>query len=306
MGVGMRMAAAAALVAMAAGGAAQVPPEIAAKVRAGQPMDPAPGRLYAPMFPAERWARIAITRDLAYGTDPLQRLDIFAPKAAAGPKRPVLLFVHGGGFTRGDKHGDFYPDNITLWAAEHGMVGVNIDYRLAPKDPWPAGARDLAAAIGWAHANIARYGGDPDRIILWGHSAGANHVADYVAHPEVQGPEAKAVKGAIILSAFYATQPTGQANAYYGTDPSLQSAAASIAGLERSTIPLFTANAEFDPPPFKLYLTTMRDQLCQAGPARCPRYVYLPDHNHFTEGMAVGTADQSLTGPLEEWIRARR
>ncbi len=97
----------------------------------------------------------------AYGSDPLQKLDVFAPDAAQGKKLSVLLFVHGGGFTRGDKHGQFYPDNITLWAAKNGMVGVNIDYRLAPKDPWPAGVNDLTSAIAWTHANIARYGGIP-------------------------------------------------------------------------------------------------------------------------------------------------
>ena len=125
---------------------AQVPANIAERVRAaGQAMDPTIGQLYAPMFPKEAWAGVSIQRDIAYGSDALQRLDVFTPDGAKGKKLPVLLFVHGGGFTRGDKHGDFYPDNITLWAAKNGMVGVNIDYRLAPKDPWPAGVKDLAS-----------------------------------------------------------------------------------------------------------------------------------------------------------------
>ena len=300
------LAAGTALLALAGTAVAQVPPEIATKVRAaGQAMDPSFGKLYAPMFLKEPWAGVSVTRDVPYGSDPLQKLDVFSPTKVQG-KLPVLLFVHGGGFTRGDKHGDFYPDNITLWGAQHGMVGVNIDYRLAPKDPWPAGAKDLASAIAWTRANIARYGGDPDRIILWGHSAGANHVADYVAHPEVQGPEAAAVKGAVILSPFYAAAPTGTPpNAYYGQDLRLQSAAASIEGLKRSSIPLFVANAEFDPEPFKVYMTTMRAELCKTA-ERCPAYVYVRDANHFTEGMAVGTTDQSLTGPLLEWVQARR
>ena len=296
----------AAILALTGAAAAQVPPDIAAKVRAaGQAMDPSFGKLYAPMFGKEPWAGASITRDLAYGPDPLQRLDVIAPTTKHA-KLPVLLFVHGGGFTRGDKHGDFYPDNITLWAARNGMVGVNIDYRLAPKDPWPAGAKDLASAIAWTRANIARYGGDSDRIILWGHSAGANHVADYVAHPEVQGSEASAVKGAVLLSPFYAAAPTGTPpNAYYGSDLALQSTAASVAGLKRSRIPLFVGSAEFDPEPFKLYATTARAELCRE-PGRCPAYVYVRDANHFTEGMAVGTSDEQLTGPLLEWIRARR
>ncbi|MEJ0006660.1 MAG: alpha/beta hydrolase [Steroidobacteraceae bacterium] len=131
-------------------------------------MDPTVGQLYAPLFPKEAWAGVSIQRDIPYGTDSLQKLDVFAADGAQGKKLPVLLFVHGGGFTRGDKHGDFYPDNITLWAAKNGMVGVNIDYRLAPKDPWPAGVNDLTSAIAWVHANIAQYGGDPNRIVLFG------------------------------------------------------------------------------------------------------------------------------------------
>lgn len=301
----VRAAVAAATMAFGSIAMAQVPPDIAAKVRAaGQAMDPSVGQLYAPLFAKEPWTDVTVTRDVSYGGDPLQRLDIYAP-AGKPAKLPVLLFVHGGGFTRGDKHGPFYPDNITAWGARNGMIGVNIDYRLAPKDVWPTGAKDLAAAIAWVHANIAKYGGNPDRIIIWGHSAGANHVNDYVAHPEVQGPEAKAVKGAVILSAFYAaTGDPAKPHPYYGQDPA-QTADIAINGLKRSSISLFIANAEFDPEQFQTYMTRMRDELCKA-PARCPHYVTIKDSNHFSEGMAVGTADQQLTGPLLAWIKGLR
>jgi acetyl esterase/lipase len=111
------------------------------------------------------------------------------------------------------------------------MVGVNIDYRLAPKYPWPAGVKDLASAIGWTKANIARYGGDPNRIVLFGHSAGANHVADYAAHPEVRGAEASSVIGVIMLSPVYSTAPGARPNPYYGQDADLGSAPGQIARL---------------------------------------------------------------------------
>ncbi|ATE65706.1 alpha/beta hydrolase [Rhizorhabdus dicambivorans] len=297
---------AAMLSALSGSALSQVPPNIAAKVRAtGQILDPSAGRLYAPMFASEPWPGVTVSRDVAYGSDPLQKLDIYAPSPTSR-KLPVLLFVHGGGFVAGDKHGTFAPDNITLWAARNGMIGVNIDYRLAPRNIWPSGAMDLAAAIAWVHANIAPYGGDPARIILWGHSAGANHVADYITHPDVQGSEWRFVRGAILLSPFYAEAPSGdQPHVYYGRDDELQTSYGSIARLQRSDIPLFLANAEFDPVEFKSYMTALRLQLCKPV-ARCPRYVYLKDHNHFTESMAVGTPDQSLTGPLLQWIRSKR
>jgi len=289
---------------LATPGNAQVPPNIAEKVRAsGQAMDPTIGELYAPMFPKEAWAGISIHRDIAYGPDILQKLDVFAPDGTKAKKLPVLLFVHGGGFTRGDKHGAFYPDNITLWAAKSGMVGVNIDYRLAPKDPWPAGVKDLASAIAWTKANIARYGGDPNSIVLFGHSAGANHVADYAAHPEVRRAEASSVKGVIMLSPAYSTTPGALPNPYYGQDADLGSASGQIARLSASPYPLFYAYAEFDPKPMKATATALIEGLCQTK-TRCPKSLELKDSNHFSEGMAVGTADQQLTGPLLQWIKS--
>lgn len=300
------IAAAVTLVAVSGAAAlAQVPPEIAERHRAaGQSMDPAIGQVYAPIFAADPFADVRVQRDLAYGTDPLQKLDVYTPVAEAERPLPVLLFVHGGGFTRGDKHGEFQPDNITRWATRNGMVGVNINYRLAPQNAFPAGAQDLASAIAWTRANIARHGGDPARIILFGHSAGANHVADYVAHKQVQGAEHAAVKGAILLSPFYGDGISPQPHAYYGTDASLQTAGAQIGRLIASGTPLFLGYAEFDPDNMKTFASALQTGFCRS-PAKCLAQAYLQDHNHFSEGIALGTADQSLAAPLLRWIRAR-
>lgn len=297
------IAAACGVVVLSTASSAQVPANIAEKVRAaGQAMDPTIGELYAPMFPKEAWAGVSIQRDVPYGSDRLQKLDVFTPDGAKAGKLPVLLFVHGGGFTRGDKHGAFYPDNITLWAAKNGMVGVNIDYRLAPQDPWPAGVKDLVSAIAWCTANIARYGGDPNRIVLFGHSAGANHVADYAAHSEVRGAEASSVKGVIMLSPAYSTVPGAPPNAYYGRDADLGSALGQVTRLTASPYPLFYGYAEFDPKPMKATAAALIEGLCRTR-SRCPRSLELKDSNHFSEGMAVGTPDQQLTGPLLLWIK---
>jgi triacylglycerol lipase len=281
---------------------AQVPANIAEKVRAAGPaMDPSIGSLYAPLFPKEPWPGLTEQRDIAYGADPLQKLDVYAPAGAQGKTLPVLLFVHGGGFTRGTKHGDFYPQNIPEWAAKNGMVGISIDYRLSPANPWPAGAKDLASAIAWTKANIARYGGDPNRIVLFGHSAGANHVADYAAHPEVRGPEASSVKGVIMLSPAYSA--AAPVNPYYGKDVDAGLLAKQADRLREGPFPLFVGYAEFDPPPMKSTAAGLLDGVCKTQ-SRCPKSVLLKDSNHFSEGMAVGTSDQQLTGPLLQWIKA--
>jgi len=294
-------AASTALIVLSATASAQVPPSIAEQIRAaGQSMDPSIGSAYQPLFPESAWDGVTIQRDISYGRDALHKLDIYAAEQG-GAGRPVLLFVHGGGFVRGDKHGAFYPDNIPLWAAKQGMVGVSINYRLAPGHPWPAAAQDLKAAIAWVRANIAEHGGDPSRIVLWGHSAGANHVADYVAHPQLRGSEAAAIKGAVLLSPFYAPAPGDEPHPYYGSDAELQTAPQAIERLAQAEIPLFLSYAEFDPQMMKEFGDALAVGLCSAGD--CARTIYLRDHNHFTEGMAVGTGDQSLTGPLLDWMR---
>ncbi len=294
----VRGAIAAVMLSFAASASAQVPPDIAAKIKAAGPkIDFSIMQLYAPLEPKEPYAGITVTRNLAFGPDPLQTVDVLEPTTPGKP-RPVMVFVHGGGFVRGDKA---QTDSMLVWAVNHGMVGVDVNYRLAPKDPWPAGAQDLASAIAWTRANIASHGGDPDRIFIWGHSAGANHVADYVGHSELQGPEAKGVRGAIILSAFYA-EAVGGPNPYYGTDPSLSTSSASIARLVKTPIPLFVANAEYDPDGFRAFGAALDEALTKAGKAH--GRMFLKDHDHLSEGLAVGTSDVSLTKPLLKWIQA--
>ena len=143
---------------------------------------------------------------------------------------------------------------------------------------------------------------DRDHILLWGHSAGANHVADYIGHKELQGPEAKGVKGAIILSAFYAPAVGKGGNPYYGSDPSIQTTDATIGRLSKASVPIFMGNAEYDPDGFRAFQKAANAGLTKAGHPYT--YVFLKDHDHLSEGMAVGTADQSLTGPQLKWIQA--
>lgn len=129
-------------------------------------------------FPKPPYPGITVVRDLAYGSDPKQRIDILTPTAKAEKPRTVLIFVHGGGWAGGDKHapGDDLYENVVLWAAKQGMVGVNVNYRLADyansRNLYPTQEQDLSAAVDWIGVNIAGYGGDPNRMFMWGHWAG--------------------------------------------------------------------------------------------------------------------------------------
>ena len=141
--------------------------------------------LYATLQEKEPYPGIKVERDIKYGPAERNLLDVFTPEIDSSA-RPVLIFIHGGAFVTGDKHstGSPFYDNIALWAARHGFIGVTLIYRLAPQSPWPAGAEDIALAVNWVADNIGSRGGDGSRIYLLGHSAGPAHVASYVSHPE--------------------------------------------------------------------------------------------------------------------------
>jgi acetyl esterase/lipase len=112
-------------------------------------------------------------RDVAYGTDTAQRLDLFTP----GTKDfPVVIFVHGGSLTGGDKADADYGKVCDVFPPA-GVGCANVNYRLLPAAAWPAPADDVATAIAWVHANIAVRGGDPKQLFLLGHSSGAMLVA---------------------------------------------------------------------------------------------------------------------------------
>jgi acetyl esterase len=99
-------------------------------------------------------------------------LDIWTPKKPERPL-PVLFYVHGGAFRICSKESHWI---MALIHARRGFLVFNINYRLAPKNRYPAAVKDVATALRWVHENAARYGGNPDRIILAGESAGANLV----------------------------------------------------------------------------------------------------------------------------------
>ncbi|MCC6796085.1 MAG: alpha/beta hydrolase [Candidatus Hydrogenedentes bacterium] len=143
-----------------------------------------------------------VTKDIQYATNPdsrarLNQLDIYAP-STPGP-HAVLVFIHGGSWRFGDKRmvGD-KPEAFTT----AGYVFVSINYRLSPAVQHPAHAQDCGKAVAWVYKNIAQYGGDPKRIYVMGHSAGA-HLAALISTDETYlkegGCDLSAIRGTIVL-----------------------------------------------------------------------------------------------------------
>lgn len=123
-----------------------------------------------------------VAGDLAYGEDPRQRLDIYAPDNAGGTRgHPVVVFVHGGSWASGERE-DYSFAGRAL--ASQGFVTVLFNYRLVPRHPYPDFVDDTASVVAWANRNAARYGGDPSRIFLVGHSAGAYNAVMVALAPE--------------------------------------------------------------------------------------------------------------------------
>lgn len=126
---------------------------------------------------APRPGRGGVIRDVVYATregfDPEQTsLDIYPVKT--GTPAPVVVFVHGGGWSIGDKS---RVESKPAWANANGWAFVSVNYRLSPGVMYPEHGRDVAAAVAWVHDHAREFNADPDRIVLMGHSAGAHLVA---------------------------------------------------------------------------------------------------------------------------------
>jgi acetyl esterase/lipase len=138
-----------------------------------------------------------------------QTLDVFAPEGLK--KAPVVQFVHGGAWMVGDKNCFGIYRNVERFLARNGAVVVAINYRLSPAVRHPEHVKDVARAFAWVRANAAQYGGDPDNIILCGHSAGGHLVSllatdeTYLNDPALKLTPADraALRGVISVSGVY-------------------------------------------------------------------------------------------------------
>jgi acetyl esterase/lipase len=185
------------------------------------------------------------------------------------------------------------------------MVGVNMTYRLAPAAKWPAGAEDVGRALAWVRASIAAHGGDPARVYVMGNSAGATHVADWLAQVAEKKMPAEPVAGAILLSGVYDFTRFEQADnvkAYLGDNAEAYAERSSLQGLLKSRVPLVVSTAELDPPPFEAQAKALRDALCKSARG-CQEFLVLARHNHLTQVQAINTADTTLTRHVLAFVK---
>jgi acetyl esterase len=230
-------------------------------------------------------------KDLSYGDDPLQKLDVWRHNGDAAA--PIVLFVHGGGFVRGDKN-DY--DNVPAYFARHGYLAVNMNYRLAPKVHYPAATEDLGAAVKWLDANAGKYGGDPRRIVVVGHSAGAAIVASYVLDQTIE-TDRTGVLGAVVVSGTFV--PHAQDGVYYGSDIA---ARVPMAHAKDGKLPMLITQTEFDPPVLASDTHILAAAIC-ARDGICPAFLWLSGHNHISEVASLDTRDDRLGSAIRAFVQ---
>jgi len=260
--------------------------------------------------PSVACAQVSFTRNLRYGEFDQNMLDVATVPSKDAASRPVLLIVAGETFTGDggpvDASAGALQDEAMCFAARHDMVGIRMSYRLAPASPWPAGARDVAAAASWIHQNIDLFGGDAQEIIAIGYAAGAFHVASFLAHREFQSDDSD-LAGAVLVSGIY--QPSGDGGdgerAYFGTDTSKYEERSALPGLLSVQLPLMLAWSATDPPRLVTQGETLKQLLCNSV-AHCPRTRVLK--TRLTSGFGTDPSDSdlaALTLELVQEIEAR-
>ena len=246
--------------------------------------------------------RFTVHKDIAYARRPVnpqrQALDIY--QAPRGPDRPVVVYIHGGGWHIGDKEEGAASKAQAL--DQIGWMLVAINYRLSPDVKHPEHVKDVAAAVAWVHDNIDDYGGDPERIVVMGHSAGAHLAALVATDPQrlaAHGKSTNIIDGAILLDGAAFDIPTMLDN------PNLPEQSRTMhlgwLGNRRSTwadaSPMLKVAPGNDIPPFLILHTPRRmgaeesrrlgDTLEQAG--NSVLVLECPDDDHTSINRNLGT-----------------
>jgi acetyl esterase/lipase len=228
--------------------------------------------------------QVSFTRGLRYGENEQNVLDVATSETKAATPQPILLFVAGDTFTGDSAAPDTareLQDQAMCFAARNGMVGVRVNYRLAPAAPWPSGARDVAAALSWIHQNVDLFNGDAREIVAVGYAAGAFHVASLLAHPELQGTDTD-VAGVVLISGIYRAgkEASDSEKAYLGADTAQYDKRSAFPGILEVEEPIVLAWAAADPAGLVTQGEALQQALCAAG--HCPRTTIL----HTRDGIA--------------------
>ena len=256
--------------------------------------------LFAPLL--EGGAGVTETQDIAYGDHTRQRMDVYS--APGLTDAPVVIYIPGGGFTGGDKRqdGNFFG-NVGRFFARRGVVAVTGNYRLAPDFTWPSAAQDVARIVAWVKDHIAAFGGDPKRIVLFGHSAGASHAASFLFDPDLRGD--LQVCGAMLSSGLYvlrSSEMRPNVAQYFGSDEATFARRSAVSHVAGTRLPVLLTVAEYDPVPLATPTFDLAIALTHRD-GHPPQLLRLDDHNHYSCISSLGTSDTRYSSALLGFVK---
>ncbi|NKM57841.1 alpha/beta hydrolase fold domain-containing protein, partial [Rhizobium anhuiense] len=191
------------------------------------------------------------------------------------------------------------------FAANHGMIGITMNYRLVPDAHFPSAGQDVAAVAQWIQENIKDLGGDPGKVFFAGQSAGGMVLGEYLYNASVQPKEGPAMAGAIFLSSSINIGVPAVASVYFGgadeQNWSKNSNKETLARYEGKLIPTLVIGAELDPAEIEWGTYTHIGILCEKRQG-CPRYTQLPRQNHISEVLNLNTDDMTTATPVLEFV----
>jgi acetyl esterase/lipase len=289
-------------------GAQSALPDIAAPlVRVGfDADDPAAAPVDATADQAQSCAGMSFTRSLKYGDSDQNVLDVATAASPPTSPRPVLLFVAGESFAGESGAPDpasSVQDQAMCFAVRNGMVGVKVNYRLAPANPWPTGAKVAAAATSWVHQNIDLFGGSPDEVVAVGYSVGAFHVASLLAHPEFQVRDSDIAAAVLVSGIYHSSADAGATEkSYFGADPSKYDERSAFPGILNIETPILLAWSAIDPPRLVAQGETLKQRLCHSA-THCPHTTVLKARDSLASVFGLDAASGSLAEPTLELVR---
>jgi acetyl esterase/lipase len=252
---------------------------------------------------AEPGAPVEVVKDIAYSSAKdadadRHKLDLYLPR---GKKDfPVLVFVHGGGWTKGDRK-SFAKQGETFARAGVGVASVG--YRLSPAVQHPAHVQDVAEAFGFVHAHIAKHGGRPDRMFISGHSAGG-HLAALLATDEsylkAHKLTLKDVRGAIPISGVYLI-PEGKIANAFGSDPVGSKQASPLTHIKAGDPPFLVLYADKDSPGMEKGAEMFCAALKKSGVEATCMKIEGRDHGSIMRNAA--NADDPVTQAMLQFIK---
>lgn len=254
-------------------------------------------------------AEVSIERNVRYrsGDNPRHLLDLYAPPGA--DDLPVALYFYGGGWRSGDKR---LFEHLGRAFALRGILLVAVNYRLTPEVVYPENAEDCAAAVAWVVKNIARFGGDPEKIFMTGHSAGALLASVVTLDTRFMtdiGLPSDLIRGCVLISGATdlaghvgSTQFTSREHVEetFGSTPEELAAASPVTYVRPDAPPFLIMVAERDPEGLKEQGKLLADMLREGD--TISKYLVINGHDHFSIVRRFGPSDDTTANATAEFI----